>query len=72
MECIYLSSCKASKQLLGKSVGHGLALLALVVLKRLETSKGSSSSNHLMAQARLVLLKVVVVVDLVVVVFLLV
>ena len=39
-----------------------------MVLECLETSKGSASSDHLMAEAGLVLLEVVVVVDLLVVV----
>jgi hypothetical protein len=41
---------------------------ALVVLKCLEAGKSSTSSDHLMAEASLVFLKVVVVVDLLVVV----
>jgi hypothetical protein len=46
-----------------------LTLLALMVLESLEPSEGSSSSDHLMSQARLVLLEVVVLVYLLVVVF---
>lgn len=41
-------------------------LLALVVLKRLEASKGSTPGYKLMAEAGLVFLEVVVVVDLLV------
>jgi hypothetical protein len=43
-------------------------LLTLVVLESLEASEGSTSSDHLMAEASLVLLEVVVVVNLLVVV----
>ena len=49
-----------------KPYGEGHTLAALVVLESLEASKGSASSDHLMTEAGLVLLEIVVVVDLVV------
>jgi hypothetical protein len=49
-----------------------LTLLALVVLESLEARESSSSGNHFMTQASLVLVKVVVLVYLLVAVFVLV
>lgn len=49
-----------------KACGEVHTLAALVVLESLKASKGSTSSDQLMAEAGLVLLEVVVVVDLVV------
>lgn len=58
--------CETGEQLLGELVRDGLALLALVVLERLEAGESSTSSYKLVAEGALVLLEVVVLVDLVV------
>jgi hypothetical protein len=50
-------------------VGWRLTLFALMVFECLEAGKGCTSSNHLMAEAGLVLFEVVVLVDLLVLVF---
>jgi hypothetical protein len=50
-------------------VGWKLTLFALVVFECLEAGEGGTSSNHFMAEARLVLFEVVVLVDLLVSVF---
>jgi hypothetical protein len=63
---VNLSGSEASNELLGEGVRDRLALVALVVLKGLEASEGSTAGYELMAEAGLVLLEVVVVVDLLV------
>lgn len=62
----YWLACGGVSHVLGMLWGRRRTLRALVILKSLETSKGSTSSNNLVSKAGLVLLEVVVVVDLLV------